>query len=223
MRHRAIVVVSAMVVLVTLGFVRGRARGCPDRRGSDGVGCTGPARYLGFPHHHTVGAAGGVGRPGVPDGGRGRRPGAGGGRPECTPPGSSPERTKVADQVDTREDGTPGFYNNFWLDQGTKAIGTRRTSLIIDPPNGQIPALTPERPATGRRESGVSSGAPSRLLAGPKHIGSMPPGVQRWPTPQSSRLQPEPPDLPDAGQRRAADRDGPHGSRRASRRASTTR
>ena len=54
-----------------------------------------------------------------------------------------PERTKVADQVDTREDGTPGFYNNFWLDQGTRAVGTRRTSLIIDPPNGRIPALTP--------------------------------------------------------------------------------
>ena len=53
------------------------------------------------------------------------------------------ERTVAADQVDTRDDGTPGFYNNFWLDQGTRAVGTRRTSLIIDPPNGQIPALTP--------------------------------------------------------------------------------
>ena len=53
------------------------------------------------------------------------------------------ERTVASDQVDRREDGTPGFYNNFWLDQGTTAVGTRRTSLIIDPPNGQIPALTP--------------------------------------------------------------------------------
>ena len=53
------------------------------------------------------------------------------------------ERTVASDQVDRREDGTPGFYNNFWLDQGTRAVGTRRTSLIIDPPNGQIPALTP--------------------------------------------------------------------------------
>ncbi len=53
------------------------------------------------------------------------------------------ERTTAADQVDRREDGTPGFYNNFWLDRGTRAVGTRRTSLIIDPPNGQIPALTP--------------------------------------------------------------------------------
>ena len=55
----------------------------------------------------------------------------------------SAERTTVSDQVDRREDGTPGFYNNFWLDLGTRAVGTRRTSLIVDPPNGQIPALTP--------------------------------------------------------------------------------
>jgi hypothetical protein len=64
----------------------------------------------------------------------------------------APERTKVAEQVDTREDGTPGFYNNFWLDQGTTTVGTRRTSLIIDPPNGRIPALTP----TGQNRAAAS-------------------------------------------------------------------
>lgn len=52
------------------------------------------------------------------------------------------ERTSVADQVDRREDGSPGFYNNFWLDGGTATVGTRRTSLIIDPPNGRLPALS---------------------------------------------------------------------------------
>ncbi len=35
-------------------------------------------------------------------------------------------------------------YNQFWYDRGTKAIGTRRTSLIVDPADGLIPALTPE-------------------------------------------------------------------------------
>ncbi len=35
-------------------------------------------------------------------------------------------------------------YNQFWYDRGTKAVGTRRTSLIVDPPDGRIPALTPE-------------------------------------------------------------------------------
>lgn len=53
------------------------------------------------------------------------------------------ERTAASDQVDRRADGSPGFYNNFWLDYGNKAVGTLRTSLIIDPPNGKVPALTP--------------------------------------------------------------------------------
>jgi hypothetical protein len=53
------------------------------------------------------------------------------------------ERTTAGGNVDTRADGTPGFYNNFWLDGGTKPVGTRRTSLVIDPPNGRVPALTP--------------------------------------------------------------------------------
>ena len=55
-----------------------------------------------------------------------------------------PERTTAANQVDRRSDGTPGFYNNFWLDQGTRAVETRRTSLIIDPPDGRVPEMTPE-------------------------------------------------------------------------------
>lgn len=34
-------------------------------------------------------------------------------------------------------------YNEFWWDRGTKVVKTRRTSLVIDPPDGKIPALTP--------------------------------------------------------------------------------
>ena len=36
-------------------------------------------------------------------------------------------------------------YNNFWFDDGTTVAiynGERRTSLIVDPPNGRIPAFT---------------------------------------------------------------------------------
>ena len=58
-------------------------------------------------------------------------------------------RTEVTDSVDRGADGAPGFYNNFWLDGGTNTIGTRRTSLIIDPPNGRIPATT----ASGKRRA----------------------------------------------------------------------
>jgi hypothetical protein len=35
-------------------------------------------------------------------------------------------------------------YNDFWYDRGSHVVQTRRTSLIIDPPDGRIPALTPE-------------------------------------------------------------------------------
>ena len=57
---------------------------------------------------------------------------------------SRPAETVTAGgSVDRRADGSPGFYNNFWLDGGTRTIGTRRTSLVIDPPNGRLPALTP--------------------------------------------------------------------------------
>jgi hypothetical protein len=35
-------------------------------------------------------------------------------------------------------------YNQFWWDYGTKVIGTKRTSLVVDPPDGRIPPLTPE-------------------------------------------------------------------------------
>ena len=52
------------------------------------------------------------------------------------------QRTEVTDSVDRGSDGAPGFYNNFWLDTGTRTVGTRRTSLIIDPPNGRLPAVT---------------------------------------------------------------------------------
>ena len=35
-----------------------------------------------------------------------------------------------------------GTYNRFWTDYGTRVVKTRRTSLIVDPPDGQLPPLT---------------------------------------------------------------------------------
>jgi hypothetical protein len=35
-------------------------------------------------------------------------------------------------------------YNQAWWEFGSKIVGTRRTSLVIDPPDGMIPALTPD-------------------------------------------------------------------------------
>jgi hypothetical protein len=44
----------------------------------------------------------------------------------------------------SREADVAGAYNEFWFERGSKIVETRRTSLIIDPPDGRIPALTPE-------------------------------------------------------------------------------
>jgi hypothetical protein len=38
-------------------------------------------------------------------------------------------------------------YNAFWWDSGTTLLPSFRTSIVVDPPNGRIPALTPERSA----------------------------------------------------------------------------
>ena len=58
-----------------------------------------------------------------------------------------------ADARRTEAGGSVGGYNNFWMDRGTRVIGTRRTSLITDPPNGRLPEMTEEgraRQAAGR-------------------------------------------------------------------------
>jgi hypothetical protein len=35
-------------------------------------------------------------------------------------------------------------YNEFWYDRGNKILGSRRTSLIVDPADGRLPPRTPE-------------------------------------------------------------------------------
>ena len=49
-----------------------------------------------------------------------------------------------ADARRTEAGGSVGAYNNFWMDRGTNVVATRRTSLIIDPPNGRMPPMTEE-------------------------------------------------------------------------------
>jgi hypothetical protein len=76
-------------------------------------------------------------------------------------------------------------YNNFWYDRGTKTVGTRRTSLIIDPADGKIPQLTPEaqrrvadrdsrrvRPAEGPEDRSLSERCILWQTAGPPMLPS---------------------------------------------------
>ena len=55
-----------------------------------------------------------------------------------------------SDAIPERCIGSPNFvdcigsYNQLWFDRGEEVIADRRTSLIVDPPDGRLPALTPE-------------------------------------------------------------------------------
>jgi hypothetical protein len=58
------------------------------------------------------------------------------------------ERTTVQARNQDRREGAgtsadvSRAYNDFWWDRGTRVLG-RQTSLVVDPPDGRIPALTP--------------------------------------------------------------------------------
>jgi hypothetical protein len=55
-------------------------------------------------------------------------------------------------------------YNEFWWDRGTKVVGSRRTSLVVDPPDGRIPALTPQ----AQKRTAAIALANQRLAEGPE-------------------------------------------------------
>ncbi len=75
------------------------------------------------------------------------------------------EKTFLATQNQDRRDGAGTdadvalAYNDFWWDRGTKVVSTRQTSLVVDPPDGRVPALTAEgrARATARAARGYDS------------------------------------------------------------------
>jgi hypothetical protein len=87
------------------------------------------------------------------------------------------ENRRLREENKDRRDGNAAAdvtraYNEFWWDRGTKVVSTRRTSLVVDPPDGRIPPLTQEaqsrnaaraqaRRSTGR---GPSDGPEDRPL-----------------------------------------------------------
>ncbi len=59
------------------------------------------------------------------------------------------EQNRVRERDANRRDGGSWAdinraYNDEWYERGTKVVETKRTSLIVDPPDGRIPALTPQ-------------------------------------------------------------------------------
>jgi len=56
-------------------------------------------------------------------------------------------------------------YNEFWRERGNVVVPSRRTSLIVDPRDGRIPAFTPE--AQRKRNARVTA---QRLPGGPEDL-----------------------------------------------------
>ena len=81
------------------------------------------------------------------------------------------ERTNADRRRDTADADVAQAYNNAWYDRGTKVVGTKRSSLIIDPSDGRIPPLTPSGQAAAatraeaRRRRGTADGPEDRSLA----------------------------------------------------------
>ena len=55
------------------------------------------------------------------------------------------------DRPENRKQGDPGAYNQAFWDRGTHLVKSRRTSLVVDPPDGKIPPLTPDAQAKYER------------------------------------------------------------------------
>jgi hypothetical protein len=60
---------------------------------------------------------------------------------------TAPGEPSFIERISEAAGGKVGGYNGFWLDPGDKVIkidGVARSSIIVDPPDGRIPALTAE-------------------------------------------------------------------------------
>src|SRR5438477_265806 len=78
---------------------------------------------------------------------------------------------------ETAEADVAGAYNDFWFDRGSKIVPTLRTSLVIDPPDGRVPPLTPQAQKAAAVRTQISRRAPW----GPEDMG-LPERCLLWPT-----------------------------------------
>jgi len=76
-------------------------------------------------------------------------------------------------------------YNEFWRDRGTKVVGSRRTSLIVDPPDGKLPPLTSEA-RQKRAARGSADGLPSGPEDEPLRVRCITRGLPMVPTPNNN-------------------------------------
>ena len=49
------------------------------------------------------------------------------------------EQRRIANADAPPRPGDVGNYNDFWMEPGTRIVGSLQTSLVVDPPNGRVP------------------------------------------------------------------------------------
>jgi hypothetical protein len=100
-------------------------------------------------------------------------------------------QSRMLQQVNTDRRGQDGVadlrgnYNEFWRDRGTSIVASRRTSLIVDPPDGRIPPLTPE----ARRRRAGRAGGPNGPEDLALRIRCISRGLPMVPTPNNNFFQ----------------------------------
>ena len=91
-------------------------------------------------------------------------------------------------------------YNDFWYDRGTRVAGTRQSSIVVDPANGRVPALTAEAQAAGEHARGgaetARTGGWPRGSVARRTLHSR---LQRRTAVRAERVQQQHPDCPDQG------------------------
>lgn len=84
------------------------------------------------------------------------RPAQFAGKPFLTEQETAAYEKQFIDRRDTRAQvDVNGPFRQAWWDSGTKVVKTRRTSIVIDPPDGKVPPLTPaaQKAEQARREA----------------------------------------------------------------------
>jgi len=77
----------------------------------------------------------------------------------------------------TPEADVNGAYNEAWFDRGTTVFPTRRTSIVVDPPDGRVPPLTPQ----AQRDAAARDEAERGLPSNPEDM-ALPVRCLLWPT-----------------------------------------
>jgi hypothetical protein len=114
------------------------------------------------------------------------------GKEFLTPQEAADLETRTAEaRVDRPpREGDTGTYNQLWFDRGTKVLPTRRTSMIVDPPDGRKPPLSAEGQ---KKQTAIAENVRARAFDGPEGLDvwdrCITRGLPMWPAAYNNNFQ----------------------------------